>query len=229
MNRKAFNFYKSYFDVYNHLKSDKDKVAFIDALLNKQFYNIEPKLDGMAEFAYVSQKQIIDQQVKGWIDKTKSDSDPTQGVVDYPTEGGFDTPTLQEKEKEKEKEQEQVEVKGKAKEEDKIDLSKKHKFNLSPYFDKHKFKEALPEWSTEKLKYYYEALITWSNEGNKKVDWIATVKQWAARDARMGKIKFEDKQALPDWRSGKVTLTHEQYKTLTEPQKRLYNSLILGI
>lgn len=110
-----------------------------------------------------------------------------------------------------------------------IDLSKKHKFSVSPYYNKHKFKEALPEWSAEKLKYYYEALITWSNEGNKKIDWIATAKQWAARDARMGKIKFEDKQTLPDWRSGKVTLTHDQYKTLTEPQKRLYNSLILGI
>lgn len=228
MNRKAFNFYKSYFDVYNHLKSDKDKVAFIDALLNKQFYNIEPKLDGMAEFAYVSQKQIIDQQVKGWIDKTKSESDPTQGLADHPTEGGFDTPTLQEKEKEKEKEQEEVKEKEKAKEEV-IDLSKKHKFSVSPYYNKHKFKEALPEWSADKLKYYYESLITWSNEGNKKIDWIATAKQWAARDARMGKIKFEDKQTLPDWRSGKVTLTHEQYKTLTEPQKRLYNSLILGI
>lgn len=40
-----------------------------------------------------------------------------------------------------------------------------------------------------------------------------------------GMVKTE----LPDWRSGKVTLTHEQYKTLTEPQKRLYNSLILPI
>ena len=225
--RKAFNFYKSYFDVYKHLKSDKDKVAFIDALLNKQFYGVEPQLEGMAEFAYISQKQIIDQQVKGWEDKTKvnlnptegDENYPTEGDENYPTEGGFNTPSQQEKEKVQEK----VQVK------EKVNNKNKHLFSESPYIDKHKFKEVLSDWNTDKLKYYYESLLTWSNEGNKKVDWIATAKQWASRDEREGKVKFTDTQKLPDWRSGKVTLTHQQYLTLTEPQKRDYNQIIMGI
>ena len=107
----------------------------------------------------------------------------------------------------------------------------KHLFSDSIYMNKHKFKDALTDWNSEKLKYYYESLLTWSNEGNKKIDWIATARQWASRDEREGKVKFDSKSktTLPDWRSGKVTLTHEQYMTLTELQKRDYNQIIMGI
>lgn len=66
-------------------------------------------------------------------------------------------------------------------------------FSESNIFDKHKFKEAFPEWSKEKLAYYYETVLTWSNEGNKKIDWIATVRNWALKDEKQGKIKFETK------------------------------------
>ena len=31
--RKGFNFFRSYFDVFNELETDKDKVDFINALL----------------------------------------------------------------------------------------------------------------------------------------------------------------------------------------------------
>ena len=213
MNRKAFNFYKSYFDVYKHLKSDKDKVAFIDALLNKQFYGIEPQLDGMAEFAYISQKQIIDQQVKGWEDKTKVNLHPTEGDENYPTEGGFDTPRQQEKEKEKVKE----EVK------EKVEKISKHLFSQSIYINKHKFKEALSDWNSEKLKYYYESLLTWSNEGNKKIDWIATARQWASRDEKLGKLKFDSKSELPtNWMQ--LKLSEDQKKLLTKEQLGKYET-----
>jgi len=37
MGRKAFNFYKSYFEVFRMLESDEDKLQFITALLEKQF------------------------------------------------------------------------------------------------------------------------------------------------------------------------------------------------
>ena len=60
--RIAFNFYKSYMDVANEL-SDKDRLAFYDAIVNRQFYGIEPDLKGMAKFAYISQKHNIDAQV----------------------------------------------------------------------------------------------------------------------------------------------------------------------
>jgi uncharacterized phage protein (TIGR02220 family) len=101
-NRKAFNFYLSYFDVYQEL-SDKDKLAFIDALLHRQFYGVEPtELKGMVKFAYLSQKHSIDKQIEGFENKTKTKlSRPTQGGAVGGRQGG----AVQEKEKEKEKEQ----------------------------------------------------------------------------------------------------------------------------
>tara|TARA_R110002051_G_scaffold250593_1_gene309956 strand:+ start:364 stop:1020 length:657 start_codon:yes stop_codon:yes gene_type:complete len=104
--RKGFNFFRSYFDVYNEL-SDKDKVQFMNALLDRQFLGIKPEgLTGMAKFAYISQTNSIDSQVKGYEDKTgiKLSID---GGLSTPTvggkHGGYDTPTLQVEEKEKEK------------------------------------------------------------------------------------------------------------------------------
>jgi hypothetical protein len=100
--RKGFNFFRSYYDVYNELETDKDKVAFIEALLDRQFLGIKPTtLTGMAKFAYISQTNSIDSQVKGYEDKTKTILHPTQGG----TVGGSDTPTLQVEVKEKEKEE----------------------------------------------------------------------------------------------------------------------------
>jgi len=79
--RKGFNFFRSYFDVYNELENNEDKVAFIDALLNRQFLGIKPQeLKGMAKFAYISQTNSIDSQVKGFEDKT--------GIILHPTQGG---------------------------------------------------------------------------------------------------------------------------------------------
>lgn len=104
--RKAINFFRSYFEVAKEL-NDKDRLAFYDALLNKQFENIEPNLKGMANFAYISQKHSIDAQVKGYFDKTKDEQfNPTQPPKVAPTE----PPYLQEKGQEKEKEQEKGEV-----------------------------------------------------------------------------------------------------------------------
>lgn len=88
--REGFNFYRSYYDVYMEL-SDKDRVLFMDALLNKQFTGVEPNdLKGLAKFAYLSQKHSIDKQIKGWEDKTKEKlhpyTPPLPRVVDNPTE-----------------------------------------------------------------------------------------------------------------------------------------------
>jgi hypothetical protein len=101
--REAFNFYRSYYDVFQLLKTHKEKAEFITALLDKQFKGLEPKgLEGMVLFAYTSQQHSINKQIKGWEDKTKSQlSDPCQG--------GADTPTEQEKGQEKEKGKEEGE------------------------------------------------------------------------------------------------------------------------
>ncbi|CAB4149015.1 Phage conserved hypothetical protein, C-terminal [uncultured Caudovirales phage] len=90
--RKGFNFFRSYFDVYNELQSNEDKVAFIDALLDRQFLGIKPtNLKGMAKFAYVSQTNSIDSQVKGYEDKTGNIFTPTVGG----SVGGIEPPCLQ--------------------------------------------------------------------------------------------------------------------------------------
>jgi hypothetical protein len=99
--RIAFNFYKSYYDVAKEL-NDKDRLLFFDALMKKQFENIESNLNGLVKFAYLSQKHSIDRQVKGYFDKTKDPIfDPCQGGA----KGGYDDPTVQEKGEEKEKEE----------------------------------------------------------------------------------------------------------------------------
>lgn len=104
--RKGFNFFRSYYDVYNELETDADKVAFIDALLDRQFLGVKPlNLTGMAKFAYISQTNSIDSQVKGYEDKTKTILTPTVGG----SVGGSHTPSLQVEEKEKEKEKEKKE------------------------------------------------------------------------------------------------------------------------
>lgn len=89
--------------MYNEL-DDKDKLSFIDALLNKQFLNVDPtNLTGMAKFAYISQTNSIDGQVKGYNDKMKSLGKAPLGAIDPPcqggAQGGVNTPTEQGKEK----------------------------------------------------------------------------------------------------------------------------------
>jgi len=114
--RKGFNFFRSYFDVFNELETDKDKVDFINALLDRQFLGLKPTdLTKMAKFAYVSQTNSIDSQVKGYEDKTQTKLNPLEENNYTPsvggsvggTDGGTQPPSLQvqvqEKEKEKEK------------------------------------------------------------------------------------------------------------------------------
>ena len=99
--RKAFNFYLSFFEVFEELPNDKEKLDFIKALLNKQFHGEEPNLTGMAKFAYISQQQVINQQVEGWENKTKTTL--SKGVNKGGSQGG----SVQEKGEEKEEEKEQ--------------------------------------------------------------------------------------------------------------------------
>ena len=104
--RKAFKFYRSYYDVFNELEKDKDKLAFITALLDRQFLGIKPdNLEGIAKFAYISQINSIDSQVTGYQTKTGLELTPMQGGIQGGIEGGKKGASQQEKEKEKEKEQ----------------------------------------------------------------------------------------------------------------------------
>jgi len=102
--RKAFNFFKSYYDVFNELEKDKDKLLFVSALLKRQFKGTEPThLTGMAKFAYISQKFNIDSQVEGFENKTKTKLIDNQTCTPPPT-GGAKGGSVQEKGKVEEKE-----------------------------------------------------------------------------------------------------------------------------
>lgn len=57
---------------------------------------------------------------------------------------------------------------------------------------KGQFNEELKGWPLEKITYYWQALQNYSNQGNKYIDWISTARQWAARDEKEGKIKFDN-------------------------------------
>lgn len=99
--RKAINFFRSYYDVAKEL-SDKDRLAFYDAILKKQFENIDTNLTGMANFAYVSQKHSITSQIKGYYDKTK---DEKFNPIAPPTVGATEPPSQQEQGEGQEEEQ----------------------------------------------------------------------------------------------------------------------------
>lgn len=82
--RKAFNFYFSYYDIAKEL-TDKDRLAFYDAIIKRQFFGIETELSGLAKLAYISQKHSIDAQVNGWESKMK---EPLNQLLTEGTEGG---------------------------------------------------------------------------------------------------------------------------------------------
>ena len=98
--RLLFKFYRSYFDVACEL-SDKDRLSFYDAIMQKEFLGIEPNLKGSARLAYISQKHSIDAQVKGWEDYFKTQIADTHTMTPPMT-----PPMIQEEEKEEEKEKE---------------------------------------------------------------------------------------------------------------------------
>lgn len=103
--RALFKFYSSYYDVAQEL-DDKDRLAFYDALMTRQFTGIEVELKGMAKFAFISQKHSIDKQVEGWEFKMKTtlNNEPIEGGI----QGGIKGPCIQEEVKEKEEVKEEL-------------------------------------------------------------------------------------------------------------------------
>lgn len=180
--RKAINFFRSYFEVAKEL-NDKDRLAFYDALLNKQFENVEPNLKGMANFAYISQKHSIDTQVKGYYDKTKDEQfNPNQPPSVGGKIGGNKPPYLQEKEEEKEKGQEKEEVqvvnkKINIKEFVFISQSELNKLN-------EEFNPQEVEWMLNKLNDYK------ASTGKKYKSDYAAINMWVKDAFKKAKVNF---------------------------------------
>lgn len=99
--REGFNFYKSYYTVLEML-NDTEKLEFLIALFNKQFYNVEPVLSEKVRMVYMSQQHSINKQVEGWEHKTQNTlsgeppiKGPTEGGSEGTTQGSYEHPTQQ--------------------------------------------------------------------------------------------------------------------------------------
>jgi len=161
MERLLFKFYKSYFLIASEL-SDKDRLIFYDAIMNKQFNGVEPDLNGMAKFAYISQKHSIDSQVKGWEDKVGNQLTPPSVPPSVP-------PSTEEKVKEKVKEKEEVKEKRKTKV-----FQPPTVLEVKQYFKENGYSEQSGE---NAFKYY--SVADWKDsKGNQVLNWKQKMQIW---------------------------------------------------
>jgi hypothetical protein len=91
-----------------------------------------------------------------------------------------------------------------------------HLFKDSDIFDIAIFTEKLQGTNYEgaNVEYYHESANNWSQSGNnKKIDWLATVKNWMARDMTAGKFITKDfkNQNVINGKQG--TNGHDQHKS----------------
>lgn len=113
--RKAFNFLRSYYDVLNELKDDKDKLNFLLAIIDKQFLDEDPEgLNFVVNLCYESQRHAIESSVNGWKRANKDTPITTLGTTP-PTPLGTDPETLPKEEEEEEKEEEELSLPSKPK------------------------------------------------------------------------------------------------------------------
>lgn len=176
--RKAIKFYISYFEVASEL-NDKDRLAFYDAIFNKQFKNIEPNLKGMAKFAYISQKHSIDAQVKGYYDITKDEQfNPNKP----PTQGATLPPNKQVKEEVKDKEEvkEQIEI-----------INKKIQIREFVYISQSNLNKLYSEYLEHEVSWMLDKLNDYKASTGKKYkcDYSA-INVWVKDAFRKAKVDF---------------------------------------
>tara|TARA_R110000803_G_scaffold16197_2_gene44427 strand:- start:1177 stop:1851 length:675 start_codon:yes stop_codon:yes gene_type:complete len=188
--RKGFNFFRSYYDVYNMLTNDKDRLSFIEALLDKQFLGVNPEnLSGMVDFAWVSQVNSIDSQVKGWEDKTGLRLDPPVGGVGR----GENNPALQ--------------VEGKGKEEE-----KEKERDFSEFWDSFHSLTGKPKTDMQPAKKHWEKLTA-----EEKVKAISFIPQYSSsnidkRYLKKARTYLSDKNFNDEIVGAKKTVVDDQGK-----------------
>ena len=188
MERKAFNFYKSYYDVVLELP-EIDRLPFLMAILTMQFEGTEPtNLSGVAKIAFLGQKHSIIKQIEGFKAGIKTDNTnkPKRDTKSHPKRQPDSHPDNKNKDKNKNKGNKPTKV----------------SFQDSELIDKNKFKDYFPEWNKTKLAYYYDSALSYSSEGNKYANWGSAIRNWAKRDELQGRLKFEEPKT--------ETLTKEQ-------------------
>ena len=75
--------------------------------------------------------------------------------------------------------------------ESKVKVSKQTLFSETEFLDIEKFKAAFigSQYEEANFEYYHEVIKNWSDaKGEKKLNWIATAKNWMARDLKDGKF-----------------------------------------
>lgn len=92
-------------------------------------------------------------------------------------------------------------------------------FRESEIFDPKAFMMAFfgTEWEAlnTDLEYYYNSALNWSDSNaEKKVDWVATVRNWMQKDRRDGKLKTINPQAGAQ--NGISTTSHPSIKPVSE-------------
>ena len=93
--RKAFNFYRSYWEVAQQVPK-KYQAAFLLAILNFQFTGQEPTSTKGFELAWISQKHSLDKQLEGYKHGKKGGR-PLKGALNPPLKGNDNQGEVQEK------------------------------------------------------------------------------------------------------------------------------------
>ena len=110
MARKAFNFFRSYYEVANEL-TDKDRLAFYDALMLEQFTGRKSELKGMAKFAYISQQHSINAQINGFNQRLKRGDISLEPLSSSPPAVGVTLPPKAQEEGKEEEEEKGKDIK----------------------------------------------------------------------------------------------------------------------
>lgn len=180
MKRVSFKFYRSYYDVFNELEKDSDKVAFLDAIFKKHFFNKDPDFkSGICRLAYKSIEHSLSSQVNGFIskwgdievDNTLLVEGVAQGVSHNDKDNGND------KGKEKGNTQfvkpTQTQI---------LEYCKERKNNIDP----------------EKFFNFYESK-GWMVGKNKMKDWKACVRTWEKTNTLAPLKKLTNKEEGNEW------------------------------
>ena len=172
LKRDSFIFYRSFYEAINEL-SVNEKAILFDAICSYSLDFKEPELSGICKTVFILIKPQLDANNKRFENGSKPKQKQTGS-----------------KQEAKQKQKVSKVESNKNENVNKNSNISKCLFINDPLFIKENFKAAFPDWTKEKLAYYYDAILTWSNEGNKKIDWKATVRTWATRDEKQGKRKF---------------------------------------
>lgn len=177
MIRKSFKFYRSYFDVFNELEKDSDKVAFLNAVFQKHFFNKEPELKSqISKLAYKAVQHSINSQVTGFISKygdiQQDNKTNIQGVAQVLGQEVSHNDNDKENDKGKEKGNIQF-VKPSAKQISDYCLERKNDVEANKFYD------------------FYESK-GWMVGKNKMKDWRACVRTWESKTPKNQKLKFKE-------------------------------------